>query len=127
MITKDCQFYGILSKRAVEGGKNMNPEIFTISAQELVNKSILIAQEHKNPTVQPLHTLAAGLENEFCISFFNCMKCKYQKSCRQLWRQSSTSYQWLRVGQLSSDFTLEDFLKECQKEAQSPWRFIRES
>ena len=48
----------------------MNPDIFTTSAQELINKSILIAQENKNPTVQPLHTLSAGLDNEFCLSFF---------------------------------------------------------
>ncbi len=94
----------------------MNPDIFTTSAQELINKSIQIAQEKGNPTVQPLHTLAAGLENEFCLSFFSVLHAKIAE-LQSLVTSELEKLPVVHGGQLSSDYTLEDFLKECQKEA----------
>ncbi len=94
----------------------MNPEKFTTAVQELVNKAIMLAQERKNPTLQPLHLLAAGLENEFCLSFWRVL----QADIGELKRLVEDELQKLPVvtgGQLSSDYSLEDFLKECQKEA----------
>ena len=95
----------------------MNPEIFTTSAQELINKAILLAQEHKNPTLQPLHLLAAGLENEFCLSFFSVLNVNIQ-GFRSLVNEELAKLPHVEGGQLSSDYSLEDFLKACEKEAQ---------
>ncbi len=95
----------------------MNPEIFTTSAQELINKSILIAQENKNPTVQPLHTLAAGINNEFCISFLNVLNVKIDE-LHTLVNLELGKLPVVEGSQLSSDYALENFLKDCQKEAE---------
>ncbi|MBA3752114.1 AAA family ATPase, partial [Candidatus Dependentiae bacterium] len=94
----------------------MNPEIFTTSAQELITKSINRAQELKNPTLLPLHTLAAGLENSFCLSFFNALALSMPEF-KGLVSQELEKLPTVHGGSLSSDYTLEDFLKECQKEA----------
>ena len=94
----------------------MNPDIFTPSAQELINKSILLAQELKNPTVQPLHTLATGLDNEFCASFS-----VLNVNMNELGELVLTELNKLPVvqgAQLSSDYALESFLNDCQKEAE---------
>ena len=96
----------------------MNPEIFTTSSQELINKSILLAQEKKSPTLLPLHTLAAGLETDFIVSFFTVLNVPLEE-LRSLIESEIAKLPVVEGGQLSSDFTLEDFLKECQKEAQA--------
>ena len=43
-------------------------EQLTHLTESLINKAIQIATEHKNPSVQPLHLVAATLEIPFCIS-----------------------------------------------------------
>lgn len=45
-------------------------ELFTHATQELINKSITIAQHFKNPLLVPLHILTATLDDEFCRSLF---------------------------------------------------------
>jgi hypothetical protein len=52
----------------------MNNEKFTNATQELINHAINIAVAQQNPTLLPLHLLAAGLENEFCDSFFSVLE-----------------------------------------------------
>ena len=96
----------------------MNPDILTTSAQELLNQSIRLAQELKNPTLQPLHTLAAGLDNDFCSSFFSVLHVNIQE-LRSLVLNELGKLPIVQGGQLSSDYTLEDFLKECEKEAKA--------
>ena len=96
----------------------MNPEIFTSSAQELINKAIMLAQANKNPTVLPLHTLAAGLENDFCVSFFNVLAINVRE-LRTLVDVEIKRLPVVEGGQLASDYSLEEFLKACQKEAEA--------
>lgn len=48
----------------------MTTDNFTTASQELINQAATIATELHNPELTPLHTLAAGLQNEFCLSFF---------------------------------------------------------
>lgn len=48
----------------------MNTEKFTYASQELIDQSIQIANKQQNPTLTVLHTLAAGIKNNFCRSFF---------------------------------------------------------
>lgn len=49
----------------------MDFQNFTDSCKDLLNKAIQIAMHRQNPTLLPLHTLAASLENDFCLSFYN--------------------------------------------------------
>lgn len=96
----------------------MNPEILTNSAQDLFQKAIGIAQQLGNPTLQPLHLLAAGLENEFCISFFKVIHVSIPE-LQALVSNELGNLPRVQGGQLSSDYTLEDFFKNCEKEAKS--------
>ena len=51
----------------------MNTDQLTNAAQELINQAVTIAMQRNNPTVQPIHILAAGLEQEFTRSFFQAL------------------------------------------------------
>ena len=51
----------------------MNTEQLTNAAQELINQAVTIAMQRNNPTLQPLHLLAAGLEQEFTRSFLHAL------------------------------------------------------
>ena len=51
----------------------MNTEQFTNAAQELINQAVTIAMQRNNPTLQPIHLLAAGLEQEFTRSFLQAL------------------------------------------------------
>ena len=82
----------------------MNPEIFTTSAQELINRSIMLAQERKNPSLLPLHTLAAGLDMDFVTRFFSITV----SPLRELQTLVTTELNKLPIvegGQLTSDYT----------------------
>jgi ATP-dependent Clp protease ATP-binding subunit ClpB len=94
----------------------MNPEKFTTAVQELVNRSIALAQERKNPVLRPLHLLAAALENEFCLSFFRVLEID-SAQLRTIVYQELDQLPASTGTQLSSDYELENFLKECEKEA----------
>ncbi len=94
----------------------MNPEILTHSAQELLQKAIAIAQQRGNPTLLPLHLLAAGLENDFCLSFFNVLKINIPELEMRV-AQELGKLPTVQGGQLSSDYTLEDFFKNAEKDA----------
>ena len=52
----------------------MNTDIFTNASTELLHQAARIAQQHENPTLTPLHTLAAGIEQEFCRSALQALK-----------------------------------------------------
>lgn len=45
-------------------------ELFTHATQELINRAAALAQQLGNPTLLPLHVLAATLEHEFSRSLF---------------------------------------------------------
>lgn len=95
----------------------MNPESYTTSVQELINKSIALAHERKNPTLKPLHLLASALDNDFCTSFFNALHVNIDK-LRELIDTELNKLPVVQGGQLTSDYSLEEFLKDCQKEAE---------
>ena len=48
----------------------MNTDIFTNASTELLNHAARIAQTMKIHRLTPLHTLAAGIDQEFCRSEF---------------------------------------------------------
>ena len=94
----------------------MNGEKFTNAAQELLNHSINLAVSHHNPTLQPLHTLAAGLENDFCQTFFSVLHTPVQELGTLVETELNRLPQ-VKGSQLATDYAMQDFLAACQKEA----------
>lgn len=94
----------------------MNGEKFTNAAQELLNHSINLASSNHNPTLQPLHTLAAGLENDFCNTFFAVLHVNTQELGILVDSELNRLPQ-VQGTQLATDYAMQDFLAACQKEA----------
>ncbi len=89
---------------------------FTNSAQELINKAAIIAQERKSPSLQPIHLLYAALENEFCLAFFNVLQVNLA-ALKKLIEDELDRMPKVEGGQLTIDSSFQDFLNTCQKEA----------
>ena len=96
----------------------MNQELFSTSVQELMNAAISLAQSRKNPSLQPLHLLAVGLSNEFCLSFFSVFEIDVPR-LRLLVDQELAKLPSVEGSQLQSDYALQDFLQGCQKQAEA--------
>ncbi len=95
----------------------MNKEQFTDSSQELINHSVQLATERQNPSLIPLHTVAAGLENDFCRSFFSVLGLPLE----QLEELVLVELQKLPVTQgarIVMDYAMQDFLDSCKKSAE---------
>ncbi len=95
----------------------MNIEKLTNAAQELLNHSINLATQLSSPTLQPLHILAAGLENDFCQSFFNILHVPIEE-LGTLVQAELQKLPRVQGAQLASDAALQDFLNLCAREAQ---------
>ncbi|MEX0940312.1 MAG: AAA family ATPase [Candidatus Babeliales bacterium] len=96
----------------------MNTELFTTSSQELLNKSIGIAIAQKNPTLLPLHTLAAGLEDEFCLSFFNVLNIPVA-ALRTIIENELQKLPHVEGGRVSADYAMQNFLEQLKKQAEA--------
>lgn len=97
-------------------GLKMNLENFTVSAQELVNKSAMLAQDMKNPTLKPLHTVFEGLQSDFCRSFFNVLNVDTIK-LQDIVDQELNKLSTVQGGQLTVDYSFDEFIKELNNEA----------
>lgn len=95
----------------------MNPEKFTSSSQELINHAINLAHENKNPTLLPIHTLAAGLANDFCQSVFKVLNVNIVQLGTRV-EEELAKLPKVEDGQLTTDYSLEQFLLGCEKEAE---------
>lgn len=95
----------------------MRTDNLTTASQELINKAAALANKFHNSILQPLHTLAAGLENEFCLSFFNITDVATHELTALIKRELALLPQAYNVTQLSVDTTMEQFFELCQKEA----------
>lgn len=95
----------------------MNNENLTTASQELLNNAVRIAKEHNNPSLEPIHTLAAGLNSQFCLSFFQ----SFDMSLNML-----TSYVESEIyklpqtygGELTASYEMQEFMRSLQAEAQ---------
>jgi ATP-dependent Clp protease ATP-binding subunit ClpB len=96
----------------------MNQEKFTNATQELINHAVNLAVAQQNPTLLPLHLLAAGMENEFCNSFFSVLQIPTVE-LGALVNQELTALPKVAGTQLGADYALQDFLNACEKEAKS--------
>lgn len=92
-------------------------ELFTHASQELINRAAVIAQQLSNPTLIPLHTLAACLEDEFCRSLFYALGIPLEHL--HAWIEQELHMLPESPGiQLSIDPTMQTFLQNTQQEAQ---------
>lgn len=98
----------------------MNTEHFTTASQELLQKAAQQTLELHHTTLHPLHTLAVGLEDPFCQSFFNVADVPHHELKLLVERElnllpKTTSKQ----SQISLSLEMQVFLELCQKEAES--------
>ena len=94
----------------------MTTDNFTTASQELINQSATIATELHNPELTPLHTLAAGLQNEFCLSFFNIADLSTQELA-QLVKKELNLLPKSKGTDLSISSSMQQFFQACKKEA----------
>lgn len=96
----------------------MAQQQFTNASQELINRAAHIAQEYHHPTLLPLHLLLATVENNFCASLLQTINVHvselYSAAIGELDKIPYTP-----GAQLAVDPSLEQFLQECKKEADS--------
>ncbi len=94
----------------------MIQELFSNSVQELMNAGISLAQSRNNSTLEPLHLLAVGLDNEFIVSFLTVFDIDIPR-LRKLIDQELTKLPSVEGGQLQGGYALQDFLQGCKKQA----------
>ena len=95
----------------------MNMELFTDSGRELINNSAALAAGKQNPTLAPLHTLAVGLENKFCRSFFEVLNTPIDE-LQEIVKKDVELLPKSKDGQLSLDPNMAQFLEACRKDAE---------
>ena len=97
----------------------MNTENVTTASQELIQHAAQLAIKNQNTTLQPVHILAATLDNEFCRTFYNTIDVPIHELTLLVKKElavlpfSSTS-----DGKLGIDQNMESFLKVCREQAQ---------
>jgi len=94
----------------------MNLEKFTTASQDLINKSVSLAMQLKNSTLQPIHSLAVGVEHEFCRSFFEVLNIPVDQ-LHTLIEQELHALPRVEGAQLALDYSMQDFLQKIQQEA----------
>jgi ATP-dependent Clp protease ATP-binding subunit ClpB len=95
----------------------MTTENFTSASQELLNKGASLAVQLGNPQLHPLHTIAAALENEFCLSFFNIADVPTEE-LNTLVKQELRSLPQGGSAQVSLSSEMQNLLQACKKEAE---------
>lgn len=96
----------------------MTTDNFTNASQELINQAASLARQHNNPTLLPVHTLAAGLSQDFCATFFNALGVPLDQ-LNSLANQEIAKLPTVQGAQLAIDPSLESFLAACKKQADS--------
>ncbi|MBS1987023.1 AAA family ATPase [Candidatus Dependentiae bacterium] len=95
----------------------MKTDSLTRAAQELVNKAALVATQHHNPTLQPIHFLSAAQSEPFCALFFTTLSVP-QDRLASLTKQGLEALPRLsQEHELEVDSTTQRFFAACKKEA----------
>jgi ATP-dependent Clp protease ATP-binding subunit ClpB len=95
----------------------MNIERLTTSSQDLVNTAAQLAMQAHNPVLLPLHLLQAGLDNDFCRSFFDVLQIPLEP-LRMLIGQELEKLPQVQGARLGIDQRLEQFFRELEKFSQ---------
>lgn len=96
----------------------MNTEKLTSASYDLLQKASQVALHLHNATLTPLHTLAAGLENEFCLSFFNVLNISIEELSSLVKNELRTLPTTSSQSNVTLDVSMERFLLEVEKESQ---------
>lgn len=96
----------------------MTTENFTTASQELLNTAAQIALKLGQPSLQPIHTVAAALENEFCLSFFAISEVPISELTSLVKQELAYLPRASQVTNISIDTTMERFLQTCKQEAE---------
>lgn len=94
----------------------MKPELLTNAAQELINSAARIATEYQASTLEPIHLLAASLNQDFCLSFMQMLKMPLENLSHVV-EQELERVPTVRGGQLALGTQAHEFLTACEKEA----------
>lgn len=94
----------------------MKLEQFTHASQELIHKAAALAQEKSNPSLTVLHTLAAGIKDDFCRSFFFSLGVPLEPF-EKIITSELDRLPKAQGTQLAIDGQLEQFLKNCEQQA----------
>lgn len=94
----------------------MNSDQFTNASYELLSHSAQRATKLNNPTLTPLHTLAQGLHDEFCRSFFHALNVPIEQ-LEHLIDQELKKLPTVSGATLALDPQLDQFIAACKKEA----------
>ena len=96
----------------------MTPEQFTNASQELINASVAIARENHNPALMPIHTLAAGLKQDFCVTFLHALRAPLEQ-LEPIIEREVKRLPRVQGGELAIDPSMDTFLRSCKQEADS--------
>ncbi len=94
----------------------MTHEQFTNAGSELIQRAALLAQERNNPTLQPVHLLLAGLNDQFfksCLLGLGLPTDKIASAAAQELEKLPTA----QGSQLMIDSSFDRFISACQKSA----------
>jgi ATP-dependent Clp protease ATP-binding subunit ClpB len=94
----------------------MTPEKFTHASQELINKGATLAIEQHNPSLLPLHTLAAALDTEFCRTCFQQLGISLNTLSELVFHELK-KLPSVHEAQIAVDPTMQTFLQACKQEA----------
>lgn len=94
----------------------MKLEQFTHASQELIHKAAALAQEKNNPSLTILHTLAAGINDDFCRTFLFSLQLNLDQ-LEKLINSELNKLPKAQGTQLTIDLQLDQFLKNCEQQA----------
>ena len=95
-------------------------EKFTTASEELINNAAQIAIKNNNAGLHPLHVLAATLENEFCLTFFNMADVPTHELGILIKREIATlPYNANAASEIMIDRGMQEFLDACESEARA--------
>lgn len=97
----------------------MTTENFTTASQDLLEKSAQLALSHNHTVLEPLHTLAAGLDNDFCRSFFSVSHVNLNQLSTLVAQELTKLPTVSRADSVNMTHTMQQFLQECNQEAQA--------
>ncbi|MCL5437011.1 MAG: AAA family ATPase [Candidatus Dependentiae bacterium] len=95
----------------------MDTNRLTTSSQELLQAAVTLAKARGNPTLLPLHLLAAATDNEFCQSFFKVLGITNVQELSALIDAELNRLPRVHGGELGADRELESLFDRAQKEA----------
>ncbi|HSW73892.1 MAG TPA: hypothetical protein VLG71_01930, partial [Candidatus Limnocylindria bacterium] len=93
-------------------------ELLTQASQELLSQAAQLAANNHHATLQPIHTVAAGLQQDLCRSLFSILDIPGNQLVNVL-QEELSELPTLQRGKLTIDPQLDKFIEECKKQAEA--------